>query len=238
MKYDTSAMWTYARSSSIDSASSKSFAVSGSIVNAGRSRRSTRPSSVTGGGAYGSKSWRAPVSTSSASSTFSIRFAGPSTRSTRARPRVGRTATRSPGPASPSPFRSSTIDMPGVKYGSPTTSFPRRATSTTTLSGPGPSGTRSRDMAGRLDPQEAADRDARAGRPEEHAEPEQDERRPDELERVGVARVADVPEDRRQRDLPPEHEQNDREHGTRKARDQPLEHERPAHEPVRGADEL
>src|SRR6266511_2612363 len=76
-------MWTYARSSSIESASSKSFAVSGSMVNVGSSRRSTRPSSVTAGGVNGSNSTREPVSTSSASSTFSIRSAGPSTRATR-----------------------------------------------------------------------------------------------------------------------------------------------------------
>ena len=43
-------MWTYARSSVTVSASSKSFAVSGSIVNVSSSRRSTRPSIVIGGG--------------------------------------------------------------------------------------------------------------------------------------------------------------------------------------------
>ena len=58
------------------------------------------------------------------------------------------------------------------------------------------------------------------------------------VERVRVARVADVPEDRRQRDLLAEHEQDHRDHRAREPADQPLEHERSAHEPVRRADEL
>ena len=52
------------------------------------------------GGSYGSNAARAPCSTSSPSSTASIELAGPSTRSTRARPRPVRTTARSPGPAS------------------------------------------------------------------------------------------------------------------------------------------
>src|SRR5919198_3778447 len=115
-------------------ASSKSFAVSGSIVRASSSRRSTRPSRLGSGGSYGSNGRRSPRSTSTPSSAASIDRAGPSTRSTRARPRPGRATTRSPGPASPSPFRSRTSGTPGWKNGSPTTSFPRRATSTTTRS--------------------------------------------------------------------------------------------------------
>ena len=86
-----------------ESASSKSLAPSGSIVIVGRSRRSTRPSRVSAGSSYGSNSTRAPCSTSSASSTFSIRFALPILRSTRALPRPGRTTARSPAlePAEP-----------------------------------------------------------------------------------------------------------------------------------------
>ena len=64
-----------------ESASSKSFAVSGSIVNVSRSRRSTRPSR-SGSGARAARRRARPRSTSRASSTFSIRVAGPSTRST------------------------------------------------------------------------------------------------------------------------------------------------------------
>ena len=48
-----------------ESASSKSFAVSGSIVKVVSSRRSTRPSRLGAGGSCGSKSTRAPFSTSS-----------------------------------------------------------------------------------------------------------------------------------------------------------------------------
>ena len=74
---------------------------------------------------------RAPRSTSRAPSTFSIRSAGPSTSSTLARPRPVRTTARSPGATSPMPFDSRTTGTPGVKYGSPTISRPRRLTSTT-----------------------------------------------------------------------------------------------------------
>ncbi len=132
---DTSAMWTQARkppfSSSTDSASSKSFAVSGSIVKERSSRRSTRSESSCSGAEYGSNSVRAPVWTRSPSSTAPMSLALPSTRSSRARPRPVRTTARSPGPASSSPLRSSTSGTPETKYGSPTTSLPRFAISTT-----------------------------------------------------------------------------------------------------------
>ena len=111
-------------------ASSKSFAVSGSIVNVCRSRRSVRPSKLGFGRSCGSKPSRKPFSTSSASRTFSIALADPITRSTRARPRPSLTETRSPGSASFSPFRSIVIGVPGTKYGSPTSSLPRRLSST------------------------------------------------------------------------------------------------------------
>ena len=63
--------------------------------------------------------------------------------------------------------------MPGVKYGSPTTSFPRCATSTTTALAQRAQAGRRR---GAQTPQEAADREARARRAEQQAEAEQDER--------------------------------------------------------------
>src|SRR5829696_3351705 len=126
-----------------ESASSKSFAVSGSIVKVVRARRSTRPSSDGSGGVCGSNSPREPCSTSSASSTFSIRRADPSARSTRARPRPVRATARSPSSRSPRPFDSRTSGTPGAKNGSPTTSRPRRATSTTTRSTGGAYGRRS-----------------------------------------------------------------------------------------------
>ena len=86
-------------------ASSKSFAVSGSIVNVTRSRRSTRPSSGGAGGSYGSNGRRRPsLLDEQPSSTASIRSAGPSTRSTRARPRPARTTARSPGCAAAEPL--------------------------------------------------------------------------------------------------------------------------------------
>ena len=127
-------MWTSTRSSYSVSASSKSFAVSGSIVNASSSRRSTRPSVDGSRSSNGSNSPRSPSWTSSPSSTVSIALARPSTRSSFARPRPLRRTARSPGLASPLPRLSSTSGTPGVKYGSPTTSFPRRAISATTAS--------------------------------------------------------------------------------------------------------
>ena len=65
-------------------ASSKSFAVSGSIVNVSRSRRSVRPSSDGSGRSKGSNSRRTPSCSSRASSTVSTRSAGPSARWRRA----------------------------------------------------------------------------------------------------------------------------------------------------------
>ena len=97
-----------------DSASSKSFAVSGSTVYVGSSRRSTRPSRSRLGCARAARTrLRAPVPTSSASSTFSIRIAGPSTCSTRARPRPVCTTARSPAETSPIPFDSRTTRHAG-----------------------------------------------------------------------------------------------------------------------------
>ena len=115
-KHETSAMCTQARipsrSRRNESASSKSLALSGSIVIVGRSRRSTRPSRSRPA-ARTARSPRAPRSTSSASSTFSIRRAVPIARSTRARPRPGRTTARSPVLRPPKPFVSSTSGAPG-----------------------------------------------------------------------------------------------------------------------------
>src|SRR5262245_36320007 len=199
-----------------ESASSKSFAVSGSTVKVVNSRRSTRPSRLGSGSENGSNSPRAPCSTSSASSTFSIRLAGPSPRSTRARPRPGRTTARSPTPSSPIPFDSSKIGTPGVKNGSPTTSFPRRPTSTTTRSDGSEAGGANADQptsarrARTSDPQEPAERHARAEGAERKAHHEQDQRR--ERERqcvdVGIAREIDV--ESGPRDLPPEDQEEHR----------------------------
>src|SRR5215208_2560955 len=97
-------------------------------------------------------------------------FALPSTDSSFARPRPGRTTARSPGRASPSPLRSTTSGVPGTKNGSPTTSFPRRVISTTTRSAI------SGAIRWRLDLQEPADGEARPGRPEQQPRPEQDQR--------------------------------------------------------------
>ena len=96
-----------------ESASSKSFAVSGSTVYVGSSRRSTRFGSSAAGGSCGSNGCRAPRSTRSASRTFSIRAELPSACSTCARPFPGRTTARSPGSRSPSPFDSSTSGIAG-----------------------------------------------------------------------------------------------------------------------------
>src|SRR2546421_5205924 len=226
-------MCTHARipssSRRTESASSKSFAVSGSMVNESSSRRSTRPSRLGSGGSYGSKGPRRPRSTSSPSSAASIDLAGPSTRSTRALPRPGRTTTRSPASASPSPFRSRTSGTPGAKKGSPTTSLPRRATSTTTSPG---------SVRARSDAEEAAERDPGAGGSEAEAHAEDRERVQDEGDRADVAARVDVAEDRRQHELLAEEQQHDGRQRAHKACDQPLQHERAANEPVRGADEL
>src|SRR6266487_3408385 len=223
-------MCTHARrppsSSRTEIASSKSFAVSGSIVNVVRPRRSTRPSSDGSGGEYGSKSARAPVWTSSPSSTASMSPAFPNARSTRARPRPVSATTRSPEPTSPSPLRSSTRGTPGTKYGSPTTSLPRFATSTTTRS------------ASALDLQEAADRQARARRAEREADRNEDERVERERDRVHVAAAVQRPvQERRQNERLAEDQQYHGAGRTPEATQQSLEHERAAHEPVGRADE-
>src|SRR5918999_1636404 len=219
-------MWTHARrpspSERTEIASSKSCAVSGSIVNASSSRRSVRPSVSSVGGVYGSNGWRTPSSTSRASSTFSISFAGPSTCSSRARPRPGRTTASSPTSMSPRPRRSSTSGTPGAKNGSPTTSLPRRWISTTSGS----------------DLEETAERKAGAGGAEDEPDRDQDERVQLERDRVHAGARVEPPEDRRQRDFLPEYEQEDGRDRTRQAAEKTLEHERAAHEPVRRTDEL
>src|SRR5438045_4132272 len=220
MNHETSAMWTSTRSSSSVSASSKSFAVSGSIVNVSSSRRSTRPSSEGSLGSYGSNPPRSPASTSSPSSTASIALAGPSTRSSFALPRPGRTTARSPGQASPLPRLSSTSGTPGVKYGSPTKSLPRRATSTTTGS----------------DLEETPNRKPGARSAEQQASGKDDQRVQAEGPgvHVGLVQVDHGAEEKR----PSEHEQHDRDDGPGETAEQPFDHERPAHEPVGRADEL
>ena len=183
-KCETSAMCTHARmpsaSRTTEIASSKSFAVSGSIVKVVSSRRSVRPSDVTGGGSNGSNSCRAPRSTSNPSSTLSTRSAGPSTRSTFARPRPLETTASSPRSAPLSDLRSRTIGVPGEKYGSPTTSFPRPAISTTVRTG------------SRLDLEEAAQRQRGPGDAEQQSDPDQDQRIQRERHRMRVFRVPDV----------------------------------------------
>src|SRR5207244_6417874 len=184
-------MWTKTRSSNSVSASSKSFAVSGSIVNVSSSRRSTRPSRDGSRGSQGSNPPRSPASTRSASSTVSIALAGPRTRSTFALPRPARTTARSPGRASPLPRFSRTRGTPGVKYGSPTTSLPRRAISTTTGS----------DLEETPDGKpgaRGADQEARA----EHEQHVQPERPGEDLRRAEQA-------DQRHQQRPPGGEQND-----------------------------
>src|SRR5919198_1131388 len=221
-------MWTYARSSFSVSASSKSFAVSGSIVKASSSRRSTRPSSDGAGGSWGSNRCRAPVATSSASRTFSIRFADPSSVCTRARPRRPETTARSSGRASPAPLRSTTIGTPGVKYGSPTSSFPRRPSSTTVRC--------CSSRAAALYLQEPADRQTRAGGADEKAHRQDDERRQLEWPGVDIRALDQV--DVLEQDLLAEHEQDDRAERPGEAGHQTFQHERSADEPVRRAHEL
>src|SRR5689334_13727638 len=215
-------MWTNARSSSIVSASSKSFAVSGSMVNASRSRRSTLSSMSSGGRSYGSKPRSSPSSRSSPWSTTSIRSASPSTRSTRARPRPLRTTASWPG--SPGALRSSASGVPGTKYGSPTRCFPREASSTTTAS------------AVSSDLEETADRESRAGRAEREPGAEHDQDVQAERPRMDVGGARQV--DQRHEQLAPEDEQDDRGDRAAEAAEQPFDHERPADEPVRRADEL
>ena len=69
-----------------------------------------------------------------------------------------------------------------------------------------------------LDAQEAAQRQAGAGGAEQQAEPEQDQRVQRERERLHVGVRVDAAEDRGQRDLLPEHEQDHREHRAARAR--------------------
>src|SRR5215204_228434 len=231
-------MCTHARipspSRTTEIASSKSFAVSGSIVNETRSRRSVRPSSVASGSSCGSKPRRSPSWTRRASSTASTSSAFPSTCSSRARPRPGRSTARSPGPASRTPLTSTTIGVPGVKNGSPRSSFPRRWSSTTTGS----------LIAARfplptpLDLEEAAERQAGADGAEQKADEEQRERVPAEADRLHLAVGLETVENRPNDDRLAEQEQEDRREGPEDAADQPLDHERAAHEPVRRAHEL
>src|SRR4051794_33401760 len=106
-----------------ESASSKSFAVSGSIVKVTRSRRSTRSSRGGSRSSYGSEAPSAPLATSQPSSAASTELASPSTRSTRGRPLPSATTTRSPGRASCAPERSSTTAVPAGR-GAPTPRAP------------------------------------------------------------------------------------------------------------------
>ena len=147
-----------------DRASSKSFAVSGSIVYVSSSRRSTRFETSIGRNSCCSNGCRSPRSTSSASSTFSTSSARPRFCSTCARPRPVRTTARSPRSRSPAPFRSRVIGTPGVKYGSPIEQLAAAA-----------------DLddergSARSDLEEAADRQARADRAEAEAHRDQDQR--------------------------------------------------------------
>src|SRR5690348_4972223 len=212
-------MCTKARSCSTVSASSKSFAVSGSIVNASRSRRSTRPEGSIDGGSYGSKPRSSPSPTSRPWSTTSIELAGPSTRPTRARPRPLRTTARSPGP--PCVRRPRTNGVPGTKYGSPTRCFPREASSTTRTDS---------------DLEETANRQPGAEGAEGEAGAEHDQDVQAKGPRVDVGSAGQV--DLRHEHGPAEDEQDHRQHGPAEPAQQALDHEGPAHEPVRRADEL
>jgi hypothetical protein len=132
---------------SAEIASSKSRAVAGSIVNVGRPVRSRRTTSRSGPAlraclaarsTAGSKRRRSPRSSMSASSTSAATSGRPRLRSTLACPpaRVaGRTSTRSPRLIRES--RSSTIRLPGAKYGSATRKRPRLSTVATIPSAAG-----------------------------------------------------------------------------------------------------
>src|SRR5207253_3036011 len=200
-KWDPSEMWTHARkpspSRATEMASSKSFAVSGSIVKVSRSVRSRRaPASGTDG--TGGCEPRSPRSTSRPSSADSMWSAGPRIRSTRARPLLRTTAASWPARAPPSVLRSRWIGTPGVKNGSPTSCRPRRASSTTTSSAV-------------LDAQEAPEGEARPGGAEQQAGPDDDQRVQVEHHRVRVLRVRDVQPG--QCDGVAEEEQDEREQG-------------------------
>src|SRR5947199_3779118 len=155
-------------------------------------------------------------------------LARPSSRTTRARPRPFRTTTRSPGRMSPLPFRSMGTGTFGTKNGSPTNCLPRLSTSTTWRSFR-PS-----------DSEEAADGQAGAGRTEQQAGRDQDHRIQREREGIDVAPGVERPrvQERRQRDLLAQDEEDDRSYRPGRPADEPFEHERTAHEPVRRADEL
>ena len=125
-------MCTQARSPSpsraTEIASSKSFAVSGSMVNAVSSRRSTRPSSDGSGRSWGSNAVRALVDEQRLEDGADV---------------VGAAEDAlEPGAAAPGPddvarvadaFRSSMYGGAASKKGSPTTSLPRVEISTTAL---------------------------------------------------------------------------------------------------------
>src|SRR4051794_20551828 len=218
-----------------ESASSKSFAVSGSIVKVTRSRRSTRSSRGGSRSSYGSEAPSAPLATSQPSSAASTELAGPSTRSTRGRPLPSATTTRSPGRASCAPERSSTTAVPASKNGSPKTSLPRRA----------PSATRSSKLKGwssgggcrPSNLQELAQGQAGAAGAEREPDCEQDPAVQPERHRVHARRAQRVRQRIHDRHL---REQQD-EHGDQRpaqSHDQPLDHERSADEPVRRTDEL
>ena len=110
-----------------ESASSKSFAVSGSIVNVVSSRRSTRPSSVGSGELVRLERGPRAALDEQRLEHVSIRSGAPEhaldPRAAPPEPDDGEVA-RARGRRSP--FASSTIGVPGAKYGSPTTSLPRR----------------------------------------------------------------------------------------------------------------
>ena len=130
-------MCTQARSPSpsraTEIASSKSFAVSGSMVNAVSSRRSTRPSSDGSGRSWGSNAVRAPRGRAAPRGRRRCRRRGRGcARAGRGRARSGRRRGR-PGARRRCPFRSSMYGGAASKKGSPTTSLPRVEISTTAL---------------------------------------------------------------------------------------------------------
>src|SRR5436189_5389171 len=91
----------------------------------------------------------------------------------------------------------------------------------------------------RLHAQEAAHRQPRSDRTEEQAEPDQDERRHRERQRLHVWVAGQrAAHDRLERDLLAEDEEQDREQRPAEAAEETLDHERAADEPVRRADEL
>src|SRR5829696_760535 len=89
-----------------------------------------------------------------------------------------------------------------------------------------------------LHAQEAAERQAGARCPEQQADAQQDQGVGPERDRLHARAAVEPRDDRRQSDLLAQEEQDDGEQGADKAAEQPLEHERPADEPVRRPDEL